>query len=89
MAYTPCLKCHVYNKLTRLRRLYLGIDPLVCINNLLITPVGNVLMRLGCEKWMVYQYHDITGHAESDGETPGNFEGENTTADFNSSKQNL
>ena len=74
----------------------MGIDPLVCINNLLITPVGNVLMRLGCEKWMVYQYHDITGHnyililfAESDGETPGNFEGENTTADFNSSKQNL
>ena len=96
MAYKPCLKCHVYNKLTRLRRLYLGIDPLVCINNLLITPVGNVLMRLGCEKWMVCQYHDITGHnyililfAESDGETPGNFEGENTTADLKSSKQNL
>ena len=53
-------------------------------------------MRLGCEKWMVYQYHDITGHnyililfAESDGETPGNFEGENTTAALKSSKQNL
>ena len=25
----------------------MGIGPLVCINNLLITPVGNVLMRLG------------------------------------------
>ena len=27
----------------------MGIGPLVCINNLLITPVGNVLMRLGCQ----------------------------------------
>ena len=27
--------------------MYLGIGPLVCINNLPITPVGNVLMRLG------------------------------------------
>ena len=27
--------------------MYVGIGPLVCINNLLITPVGNVLMRLG------------------------------------------
>ena len=25
----------------------MGIGPLVCINNLLITPAGNVLMRLG------------------------------------------
>ena len=25
----------------------MGIGPLVCISNLLITPVGNVLMRLG------------------------------------------
>ena len=25
----------------------MGISSLVCINNLLITPVGNVLMRLG------------------------------------------
>ena len=47
MAYTPCLKCHVHSKLTGLRRMYVGIGPLVCINNLLITPVGNVLMRLG------------------------------------------
>ena len=29
--------------------MYVGIGPLVCINNLLITPVGNVLMRLGCQ----------------------------------------
>ena len=49
MAYTPCLKCHVHCKLTGLRRMYVGIGPLVCINNLLITPVGNVLMRLGCQ----------------------------------------
>ena len=27
----------------------MGIGPLVCINNLLITPVGNVLMRLSCQ----------------------------------------
>ena len=47
MAYTPCLKCHDHSKLTGLRRMYVGIGPLVCINNLLITPVGNVLMRLG------------------------------------------
>ena len=25
----------------------MGIGPLVCTNNLLITPVGNVLIRLG------------------------------------------
>ena len=25
------------------------IGPLVCIKNLLITPVGNVLVRLGCQ----------------------------------------
>ena len=47
VAYTPCLKCHDHSKLTGLRRMYVGIGPLVCINNLLITPVGNVLMRLG------------------------------------------
>ena len=29
--------------------MYVGINPLACINNLLITPVGNVLMRLGCQ----------------------------------------
>ena len=28
--------------------MYLGIASLVCIINLLIAPVGNVLMRLGC-----------------------------------------
>ena len=49
VAYTPCLKCHDHSKLTGLRRMYVGIGPLVCINNLLITPVGNVLMRLGCQ----------------------------------------
>ena len=47
LAYTPCLKCHDQSKLTGYRRMYMGIGPLVCINNLLITPVGNVLMRLG------------------------------------------
>ena len=46
MAYTPCLKCHDHSKLTGLR-MCVGIDLLVCINNLLITPVGNVLIRLG------------------------------------------
>ena len=29
-------------------RVYVGIGFLVCIVNLLITPVGNVLMSLGC-----------------------------------------
>ena len=47
MAYTPYLKCHDYSKLTGLGRMYVRIGPLVCINNLLITPVGNVLTRLG------------------------------------------
>ena len=27
--------------------MYVGIGPLVCINNLITTPVGNVLMKLG------------------------------------------
>ena len=49
MAYTPCLKRYVHSELTGLRRMYVGKGPLVCINNLLITPVGNVLMRLGCQ----------------------------------------
>ena len=49
MAYTPCLKCHVHNKLTGLRRVYLGIGCLVCIINWLIVPVSNVLMRLSCQ----------------------------------------
>ena len=49
VAYMPCLKCHVQTKLTGWRRMYVGVGSLVCINNLLITPVGNVLMRLGCQ----------------------------------------
>ena len=49
MPYTPCLKCHVHIKLTGLRGIYMGIGFLVCVNNLLITPVDNVLMRLGCQ----------------------------------------
>ena len=48
VVYTQCLKCYVQSKLTALRRMYVGIGPLICINNLPITPVGNVLMRLGC-----------------------------------------
>ena len=41
VTYTPCLKCHVHNKLlTGLRRTYVGIDSLACIINMLITPVG-------------------------------------------------
>ena len=44
-----CLKCLVHNKLTGLRRVYLGIASLVSIINLLIAPAGNVLMRLGCQ----------------------------------------
>ena len=47
VAYTPCLKCHVHNKLTGLSWLYVGIGSLVCIVNLPITPVSNVLMGLG------------------------------------------
>ena len=49
MAYTPCLKSHVHNKLTKLRRVYVGIGSLVCIINLLIAPVANVLTRLACQ----------------------------------------
>ena len=47
MAYIPCLKGHDHSELTGSRRMYVRIGPLVCINNLLIAPVGNVLMRLG------------------------------------------
>ena len=43
MAYALCLKCRVHSKLTGLRRVYVGIGSLVCIINLLITPVANVL----------------------------------------------
>ena len=45
----PCLKCHVHNELTGLRRVYVGIGSPLCIINLLIVPVGNVLMRLSCQ----------------------------------------
>ena len=47
MAYTPRLKYHVHNKLTGLRRVYVGIGSLVCVLNLRFAPVGNVLMTLG------------------------------------------
>ena len=49
LAYTPSLKRHVHNKLTGFRRVYVRIGPFVCIINLLITPVVNILMRLGCQ----------------------------------------
>ena len=49
MAHTPRLKRHVHNRLTGLRRVYLGIGSLACIINWLIALVGNVLMRLGCQ----------------------------------------
>ena len=42
VAYAPCLKCHVHNKLTGLRIVYVGIGPLLCIINLVIPPVANV-----------------------------------------------
>ena len=45
----PCLKCHVHSKQTGLRRVYVGIGSPVCIVNLLIAPVANVLMRLTCQ----------------------------------------
>ena len=48
VAYTPCLKYHVHYKPTGLRRVYVGIGSLFCIIDLLIAPVANVLMRLGC-----------------------------------------
>ena len=47
MANTPRLKCHVYNKLTGSTSVYVGIGSLVCIINLLIIPIANMLMRLG------------------------------------------
>ena len=49
MAYTPCLKYRVHNKVTGLGKVYVGIGSLVCIINLLVAHVGNVLMRLGCQ----------------------------------------
>ena len=44
LAYTPCSECHVQNKLTGLRRVHVEISSIVCIINLLITLVANVLM---------------------------------------------
>ena len=49
MAYTTCLKCHVRKKLSGFRRVYEEIGSLVGIINLLITPVGNVLIRLASQ----------------------------------------
>ena len=49
MAYTPFLKCHVHNKLNGSGRVYVGIGYLVRIINLLLAPVGNIVMRLGCQ----------------------------------------
>ena len=49
VAYTPCLKCQVHNELIGFRRVYVGIGSLVCIFDVLIAPVANVLMRLGCQ----------------------------------------
>ena len=42
VTYTP------YNKLTGFGKVYVGIGSLVGIINLLITPVGNDLTKLGC-----------------------------------------
>ena len=47
VAYTPCLKCHVHTKLTLSKRVYVGLGSLICIINLLIASIANVLMRLG------------------------------------------
>ena len=49
LAYTPCGKYHVHYKLSGLRRAYVEIGSLVCFIDLLIVPVGNVLMKLGCQ----------------------------------------
>ena len=47
VACTPCLKCHVHNKLKGFRGVKVRIGSLVYIINLQITPVANALMRLG------------------------------------------
>ena len=39
-----------------LRRVYVEISSLVCIINLLIAPLGNVLMRLGCQGKGTYDF---------------------------------
>ena len=47
VAYTPCLKCPVHTKLTLSKRVYVRLGSLICMINLLIASVANVLMRLG------------------------------------------
>ena len=64
----PCLKCHVHNERTGLRRVYVGIGSPVCIINLLIVPVGNVLMRLSCQELRILV-----------GKVPGNYHCESYT----------
>ena len=49
----PCLKYHFQNKLTGLKRVYVEIGSLVCIINLLITPIANVKMR-----WVTHSRFD-------------------------------
>ena len=48
------------------------------------------------QKWMVYEHHDNTGHnyafvlfAESGGQTPGHFEGQNIGGNLKSSRHNF
>ena len=41
------MSCHVHNELTAMRRVYVGVGSLVCIINLLITPVAKVLENIG------------------------------------------
>ena len=49
VAFTPRLKYHVHYKLSGLLRVYVGIGSLVRIIDLRIAPVGNFLIRLGCQ----------------------------------------
>ena len=79
VAYTPCLKCHVHNKLTGLRRVYEGIGSLVCSILLLIAPVSNVLIRLCCQGRGTRDF--IAG---SDFLKPGKYDLESHTFAFNS-----
>ena len=47
VADIPCLKCQVHTKLTLSMRVSVGLGSLICMINLLIASVANVLMRLG------------------------------------------
>ena len=47
VADIPCLKCHVHTKLILSKRVSVGLGSLICMINLLIASVANVLMRLG------------------------------------------